>query len=209
MDKLRKIATMLTLFAMVLTFAAPAMAQMQGTPMGSPTMMPGQMHGGMAMPVEQSNKDMMAALMDTKDTSMAASIMKTAGLDRIMRTEGMDTLFVASDMALKAESPDTLNRMRENLKDRQMATEFVKGHMVSGMITPDKMTDGEKLTMMNGMTMEVRKTDGRMMVDDANIVKAIKTKNGIIYVMDRIPSSIMTLVEQQGMSSMSDMPSSR
>ncbi|WP_231845160.1 fasciclin domain-containing protein [Methanocella paludicola] len=172
-------------------------------------MMPGQMHGGMAMPVEQSNKDMMAALMDTKDTSMAASIMKTAGLDRIMRTEGMDTLFVASDMALKAESPDTLNRMRENLKDRQMATEFVKGHMVSGMITPDKMTDGEKLTMMNGMTMEVRKTDGRMMVDDANIVKAIKTKNGIIYVMDRIPSSIMTLVEQQGMSSMSDMPSSR
>jgi uncharacterized surface protein with fasciclin (FAS1) repeats len=37
--------------------------------------------------------------------------------------------------------------------------------------------------------------DGRMMVDDATITKAVKTNNGMIYVMDRIPSSIMTMVE--------------
>ncbi len=193
----------------MLTVAAPALAQMQGTPLASPTMMAGQMQGSMTMPIEKSNKDMMAALMDTKDTSMAASVMKTGGLDRIMRTGGMDTLFVASDTALKAESPDTLNRMRENLKDRQWAADFVKGHMVSGLVTPDKMTNGEKLTMMNGMTMTVRKMDSRMMVDDANIVKAMMTSNGIIYVMDRIPSSIMAMVEQPGMAPMSDMQMGR
>jgi uncharacterized surface protein with fasciclin (FAS1) repeats len=27
--------------------------------------------------------------------------------------------------------------------------------------------------------------DGRMMVDDANIIKAVKTSNGMIYVMDK------------------------
>ncbi|MGA9140468.1 MAG: fasciclin domain-containing protein [Methanocella sp.] len=216
MDGLRKIATVLTLSAIVLAFAAPALAQTQaqaqGMPMASPTMMPGRMQsgmqGGMMMPMEQSDKDMMATLMDTKDTSMAASVMKTAGLESVAMPEGTYTLFVASDAALKATSPDVRDRMMEKLKDRQMAIDFVKGHMISGMVMPDEMTDGKTLTMMNGKTMTVRKTDGRMMVDDANIIKAVKTSNGMIYVMDKIPSSIMSMIEQTGMTSMSAMPAS-
>jgi uncharacterized surface protein with fasciclin (FAS1) repeats len=185
MDELRKIVAVLILSATLLAFAAPALAQMRGTPMASPTM----------MPIEQSNKGLIATLMDTKDTSMAASIMKKAGLEGMIKPGGKYTLFVASDSALKATSPNILNRMMEKLKDRQMATEFVKGHMVSGMVMPDEMTDGKMLTMMNGKTMTVRIMDGRMMVDDATITKAVKTSNGMIYVMDKIPMSIMTMIE--------------
>jgi hypothetical protein len=210
MDGLRKIVAVLTLSAIVLAFAAPALALMQtrGMPMASPTMMPGRMQGGMMMPMEQSDKDMMATLTDTKDTSMAASIMKTSGLEGVTMPEGMYTLFVASDTALKSTSPDVMDRMREKLKDRQMAVDFVKGHMISGMVMPDEMTDGKTLTMMNGKTMTVRKMDGRMMVDDANIIKAVKTSNGVIYVMDKIPSSIMSMIEQKGMTPMSARPAS-
>jgi uncharacterized surface protein with fasciclin (FAS1) repeats len=185
MDELRKIVAVLTLSAILLAFAAPSLAQVRGTPMASPMM----------MPVEQSSKDMMATLMDTKDTSMASSIMKTSGLESIVMPEGMYTLFVASDTALKATSPDVHNKMMEKLKDRQFAIYFVKGHMVSDMVMPNEMTDGKTLTLMNGKTMTVRVMDGRMMVDDATITKAVKTNNGMIYVMDKIPSSIMTMVE--------------
>ncbi len=147
------------------------------------------------MPMERSDKDMMATLMDMKETSMAASIMRMSGIEGITRPEGKYTLFVASDAALKATSPDTMNRMREVIKDRQMAVDFVKAHMINDMVMPDRMTDGKTLTMMNGKTMTVRMTDGRMMVDDANIIKAVRTSNGMIYVMDKIPSWIMTMVE--------------
>jgi uncharacterized surface protein with fasciclin (FAS1) repeats len=211
MDELRKIVAALMLLAITLAFTAPALAQMRDTPRASPTKVPGRMQGGMhgdTMPVEQSNTDMMAKLMDTKDTSMAASIMKNGGLKSIVMPEGKYTLFVASDRALKATSPDVLDRMAEKLKDRQFATYFVKGHLVDGMVTPNEMTDGRALTLMNGKTMTVRTMDGRMMVDDAAITNAVKANNGMIYVMDKIPSSIMTMIEDAGMSPMSAMSGS-
>lgn len=194
MEELRKFVTVLALSSVLLAFAAPALAQMQG---------------GTMMPAEQSGKDMMTALRDTKDTGMAASIMKTAGLEGMTMPGGKYTLFVASDEALKATSPDIRNMMMEKLKDRQAATEFVKGHMVSDVVMPDDMSDGRTLALMNGKTMTVRMMDGRMMVDDATITKAVETSNGMIYVMDRIPSSIMTMLEEMGVSPMSAMPVSR
>ena len=182
MDELRKFIAVLALSVVVLSFAVTALAQVR------------------SMPMEQSNKDLMTALMDTKDTSMAASLMKTAGLGGMISPEGGYTLFVASDPALKATSQDLRNQMVDKLKDRQMAAEFVKGHLVSGTVMPDAMTDGKTLTLINGMTMTVKVTDGRMMVDDATIIKAVKTNDGMIYVMDKIPSSIMTMLEQMGIS---------
>jgi uncharacterized surface protein with fasciclin (FAS1) repeats len=181
MDDLRKIVAVLTLSAIMLAFAAPALAQNQG------------------MPVEQSDKEIMAALTDTKDTSIPASFMKTAGLESMMMPGGKYTLFVASDTALKGMSPDMMNQVMEKLKDRRMGTEFIRGHMIDGMVTPDEMTDGRTLTMMNGVTMKVGRMDGRMTVDDAAIVKAVRAGNGMIYVMDRIPSSIGAMMEQMGM----------
>jgi uncharacterized surface protein with fasciclin (FAS1) repeats len=210
MDELRKIVVVLTLCVILLAFTAPALAQMRNKPTASPTMMPGRMQGGMQggtmMPIEQSNKGMMATLIDTKDTSRASSIMKMSGLESIEKPEGMYTLFVASDTALKATSPSVQNSMMDKLKDRQFAIYFVKGHLVSGMVMPNEMTDGKVLTLMNGNTMTVRMKDGKMMVDDATITKAVKTSNGIIYVMDKIPTSIMTMLEERAMSPMSAMP---
>jgi hypothetical protein len=56
--------------------------------------------------------------------------------------------------------------------------------------------------------MTVRMMDGRMMVDDAAITNAVKANNGMIYVMDKIPSSIMAMIEDTGMSPMSAMSGS-
>ncbi len=195
MDELRKLVAVLTLSAIMLAFAAPALAQVRGTPMASPTM----------IPIEQSDKGMMAAMMDTKDISMAAALMKTAGLESMAKPEGKYTLFVASDTAL-ATSPDLMNKMKDKVKDRQAGIEFVKGHMISGMVMPGEMTDGRKLTLMNGKTMTVRIKDGRMMVDNANIIKVVKANNGVIYVMDRVPWSIWTMLADMGLVPMSAMP---
>lgn len=202
MDEQRRIVAVLALFAIVLASVAPALAQTQGMPEASPAAGPDGIQGG-TMPVEQSSKSMMAALSDNKDTTIPASFMKTAGLESMTTPGGKYTLVVASDTALKALSPDTKNNVMEKLKDRQTAAEFVKGHLVSGMVTPDEMTDGMTLTMMNGDTMKVGRTGGRITLDDATVGKAIMTNNGIIYVMDRIPSSKAAMMQKMGMLPMS------
>ncbi len=179
MNEWRKAIAVLALFAIVLAFTAPALARAQGS----------------TTAMERSNKDVMGALIDNKDTSMAAAIMKTSGLEGIAMPGGQYTLFVASDTALKATSPGVMSTMEEKLKDREFATYFVKGHLANGRVLPGEIADSRTLGLMNGKTMTVRNADGRLMADDANIVKAIETRNGVIYVMDRIPSAIMAMVE--------------
>lgn len=191
MDKLRTITGVLILSALLLAFAAPVLAQTQGAAGSTVT--------STMMPVEQSSKDMMPAMMDTKDLSIAASTMKTAGLEAMAQPEGKYTLFVASDTALNAASPDMRNMMKEKLNDPKVAQEFVKGHMINGMVTPAELTDGKTLTMMNGITVKVSKSDGKTMVDDATLIKAVETSNGIVYVMDKIPSSIGAMMGKMGM----------
>lgn len=80
---------------------------------------------------------------------------------------------------------------------------------MSGTVMPGDMTDGKTLTLMNGKAMTVRVADGRMVVDDATITGAVKTCDGMIYVMDKIPSSIMIMLEQMGISPGSAMSVSR
>ena len=183
MGRQRTIVALLALLAILAASAAPALAQAQGS----------------MMAVEQSDKDMMGALAATKDTSIPAMFFKAAGIEGMMKPGEKYTLFVASDNVLKPMGSDMKNKVMENLKDRQKSTEFIRGHMINGMITPDQMTDGKTLTMMNGMTVKVHNTNSKMMVDDVNIVKAVRTSNGMIYVMGGIPSSIGSMMEQMGM----------
>lgn len=186
MDELRKIIAVLIFSVIMLAFPATAFAQ---TPAG--------MNGSITF-VDQSDKGMLAAMMDTKDISIAAATMKKAGIEDMINPGENYTLFVASDTALNSMSPDMKEIMAESMNDRQVAIEFVEGHMISDMITPDEMADGKTLEFMNGKTITVKRADGRIMVEDASVIKAVKTGNGIVYVMDRIPSSIKTMMEQTG-----------
>lgn len=201
MDKLRTVICVLIFSSLLLAFATPALAQRSGTP--------GIMEDSAMMPVERSDKDMMAAMTDTKDISIAAATMKAAGLEGMMMPGGKYTLFVASDTALNATSPDMKNAMKEKLNDKQVAQEFVNGHLVSRMVTPDELTDGKMLTTLNGIPLKVSRADGKTMVDDATLLKAVETNNGIVYVMDKIPSSIGGMMEQMGMMPQSTMPMNR
>ena len=158
------------------------------------------------MSVKQSDKDMVPAMQDMKEISIATATMKAASIESMLQPGEKYTLFVASDEALATNSPDMKEAMGAKLKDRRVATDFVEGHLVSGMVTPDEMTYGKTLTTMNGITMKVRNTGGKIMVDDASLIKAVKTSNGIVYVMDKIPSSIGTMMEQMGMMPMGSMP---
>jgi uncharacterized surface protein with fasciclin (FAS1) repeats len=206
---LNKIFATIALAAIVLAFAAPAFAQgmskaaptmmptaMPMAPTMMPTMMPGQggMQGGMqGMPMQMttSNKDMMATMQDMSDLSMAASAMKAMGLDKMMPATP-HTMFVPNDMAVQKIDTDKMNMM---MKDKQMAMNMVKGMTMDGRMMPSDMTDGKMLTMMNGQQMKVSMADGKMMIDGAAIVKAVQTSDGMLYVIDNMPSTMMSMMQ--------------
>ncbi len=212
MDGLRKPIAVLALLVIIMAFTAPAMAQMNGAPMvqkmpkASPTMMPtakpmmgqGMQGGMMPMQVTTSNKDMMSTMQGMSDLSMAMSMMKAMGVDQMMKPGQQHTMFVPSDMALqkmgmdKTKMMDKINMM---MKDKQMAMNIMKGHMMDRLVMPSDMKDGMMLTMMNGQTMKVTMSDGQMMIDGAKVTKAVQTTDGMLYVLDNIPSSMMSMMQ--------------
>ncbi len=216
MDGFRKLIAVLALTVIIMAFTAPALAQMKGAPMvqkmpmASPTMMPtakpmmGQgMQGGMMQPMQvtTSNKDMMSTMQGMSDLSMEASVMKAAGADSMMSGKQI-TMFVPNDMAIQKIGMDKINMV---MKDKQMAMNAIKGLMMDSMVMPSDMTDGKMLTMMNGQTLKVSMAGGQMMIDGAKVTKAVQTTNGMIYVIDSIPSSMMSMM-QTGAGSMGTAP---
>jgi uncharacterized surface protein with fasciclin (FAS1) repeats len=166
--------------------------------MASPTMMPGKQGGMMPVQMTTSSKDMMSTMQGMSDLSMAMSMMKAMGVDTMMKPGQQYTMLVPSDMALqkmgmdKTKMMDKINTMK---KDKQMAMNIMKGHMMDRMVMPSDMKDGMMLTMMNGQTMKVSMANGQMMIDGAKVMKAIQTSNGMIYVIDNIPSSMMSMMQ--------------
>ncbi len=167
-------------------------AGVPGAGMASPTMMPGT-PGGMMQPMQMttSNKDMMSTMQGMSDISKAMSVMKAAGMDSMM-PGGQHTMFVPSDMAVQNIGMDKVNML---MKDKQMAMNAMKGHMMDGIVMPSDMTDGKTLTMMNGQTMKVGMANGQMTIDGARVTKAVQTNDGMLYVIDSIPSSMMSMMQ--------------
>lgn len=197
------LAVIVTAFA-----AAPAVAQKTGMPMGplstakttvKPTMKPATPTGTKSadmmtsntMPVDQSNKDMMATMTDMKGASMAMAMMKATGMNSMM-SSGTHTIFVPDDSALNGAGMDMakLNKMMSN---KPMVMKIMQGFIMNSNMMPSDMTDGKKLTMMNGQTMTIKMMNGQPTLDGAKITKAIKTSNGMIYMIDSMPSSMMSM----------------
>jgi uncharacterized surface protein with fasciclin (FAS1) repeats len=126
------------------------------------------------------------------DMSMASSMMKSAGMDSMMKS-GSHTLFVPSDSAMKSACMD-MTRLNSMMKDKSTATKVMQGFAMNSMVKPSDMTDGKTLTMMNGKTMTVKNMGGQMTLDGAKITKAVQTTNGMIYMIDSMPSSMMSMM---------------
>ena len=188
MVRIRKIVAILALAAILVAFTAPAVAQRSGMQQGMQQTAQKSM-----IPMQSSNKDMMATMSDMKDASMAATMMKAAGMNTMM-SSGTHTLFVPSDSAMKAAgSGMDMTKIGQMASDKSMATNVMKGFMMNSMVKPSDMTDGKTLTMMNGKTMTVKNMNGQMTLDGAKITRAVQTTNGMIYMMDSMPSSMKSM----------------
>lgn len=181
MDGFKKLVVVLALAAIFLALTAPAVAQKQAMPVSSKTM----------MPMETSGKNTMSTVMGMKDTSMVASVIKDMGMDKTMAGAGKHTLFVPNDAAVQKIGMDKINVMK---KDKAAAMKAMQGLVTTSTIKPSDMVDGKKLTMMNGKTMTVSAKNGQTMIDGAKVVKAVQTTDGMIYVIDTMPSTVTSMM---------------
>jgi len=128
---------------------------------------------------------------DIVDTAVAAGNFKTlatalqaAGLIDTLKGPGPFTVFAPTDEAFAKLPAGALEGL---LKDKAKLSAVLTYHVVPGMVTASEVVKLKEAKTVNGQAAKITVQGSEVMVDGAKVVKTdIKTKNGVIHVIDAV-----------------------
>ena len=130
---------------------------------------------------------------DIVDTAVAAgkfntlvAAVKAAGLVETLKSEGPFTVFAPSDDAF-SKIPE--EKLKELLKpeNKAMLQGILTYHVVPGKVLAKDVVGLTEAKTVNGQTVDIKVTDGKVSVDGANVVATdVVCKNGVIHIIDAV-----------------------
>ncbi len=120
-----------------------------------------------------------------KFTKLNETLMKS-GLSENLKGEGPFTVFAPLDDAFAAISAQTYyGLLREENKDKLV--NILGRHVFSKKIPSSEVTGEIKLKAINGEEITIKKVNGIVYVNEAEVVSAdVETSNGIIHFINRV-----------------------
>ena len=128
---------------------------------------------------------------DIVDTAIAAGQFKTlaaalqaAGLVDTLKGAGPFTVFAPTDEAFAKLPAGTVDSL---LKDIPKLKGILTYHVVAGKVMAADVVKLKSAKTVNGQTAKISAEGGKVMVDNANVVKTdIICSNGVIHVIDSV-----------------------
>jgi len=106
----------------------------------------------------------------------------TAGLADALNADGNLTVFAPTDDAFAALPEGTVDML---LADSATLADILLYHVAGVEAFADDLTDGQKITTLNGSDVRIRVTDAGVFVNDAQVTMAdIDASNGVVHVID-------------------------
>jgi uncharacterized surface protein with fasciclin (FAS1) repeats len=175
--------------ALALTAAVTAPVQAQDKMMKSE--MSGEktvMVGGAAM---FPSKNIVENAVNSKDHTTLVAAVKAAGLVETLSSKGPFTVFAPTNAAfgkLPAGTVDTLVKP----ENKAALTKILTYHVVPGKMNASSLTDGKKLTTVEGETLTVKLDGKKVWLIDAKggtsavTIADVNQSNGVIHVVDTV-----------------------
>lgn len=163
--------------ALTSTFAAPARAEEKTVMVGGAAMYP--------------SKNIIQNAVKSKDHTTLVAAVKAAGLVDTLEGKGPFTVFAPTNAAfgkLPAGTVDTLVKP----ENKATLTKILTYHVVPGRYDASDLTDGRKLTTVEGEELTVKRGDGKIWIIDAKggqsivSISNVHQSNGVIHVVDTV-----------------------
>ncbi|MEC9372504.1 MAG: fasciclin domain-containing protein [Planctomycetota bacterium] len=130
---------------------------------------------------------------DIVDTAVSAgsfntlvAAVKAAGLVDTLKGDGPFTVFAPTDEAFAKLPSGTIDRLLRP-ENKALLQSILTYHVVPGKVTADKVTKLSNAETANGQRVDIKVSNGTVMVDNAKVVKTdIMTSNGVIHVIDTV-----------------------
>jgi uncharacterized surface protein with fasciclin (FAS1) repeats len=122
----------------------------------------------------------------TPSLSTLVSAVKAGGLVETLMTGGPFTVFAPTNDAFAKIPADTLNSLLTPEKKSDLVN-ILTYHVVSGKALSGDLRDGQEITTLQGKTLKVKIMDGKVYINNAQVIMAdVKTKNGVVHVIDTV-----------------------
>ncbi len=130
---------------------------------------------------------------DIVDTAVAAGSFKTlvaavqaAGLVETLKGEGPFTVFAPTDEAFAKLPAGTVETLLKP-ENKDQLVKVLTYHVVPGEVMAADVVKLDSAKTVQGQSVSIGVTDGRVTVDGANVLKTdIATSNGVIHVIDSV-----------------------
>jgi uncharacterized surface protein with fasciclin (FAS1) repeats len=130
---------------------------------------------------------------DIVDTAVSAGSFKTltaalkaAGLVDTLKSKGPFTVFAPTDAAFAKLPAGTVESLLKP-ENKAKLTAILTYHVVSGKVLAKDVVKLSEAKTVQGSSAKITVTDGKVKVDDANVVKTdISCANGVIHVIDSV-----------------------
>jgi uncharacterized surface protein with fasciclin (FAS1) repeats len=113
-----------------------------------------------------------------------ASLLTKTGLAKTLQGAGPFTVFAPTDAAFAKVPRSTLARLAANPAKLRAVLLY---HVVKGKVTAAKVATLRSAKTLNGESVAIRVSGGKVMVGGARVTKAdVMASNGVIHVIDRV-----------------------
>ena len=142
--------------------------------------------GGQASVVEEnSDPNVVKVAVNSPDHTTLVAALQAANLVDAMANVGPFTVFAPTNAAFEALPAGTVEGLLKPEKKADLAN-ILKYHVTTSALTEIMISDGMTLGMANGGKATIKKTGDKMMINDANVLGAVKASNGMVYVIDKV-----------------------
>jgi uncharacterized surface protein with fasciclin (FAS1) repeats len=138
-----------------------------------------------ASPLPNDPKNIVNIAIGSPDHTTLVTALKSADYVDSIANPGPFTVFAPTNAAFEKLPKGTVEGLLKPEKKDDLKT-ILKYHVSTSVYQAKSFTDGQTLGMANGAKVTFHVKNGKVTVNDANIVASIPGSNGIVHVIDAV-----------------------
>lgn len=141
--------------------------------------------GQSAVQDDQSQKDVVKVAVGSKDHTTLVTALKAAEYVDVLSNAGPFTVFAPTNDAFSKLPAGTVEGLLKPEKKNDLRN-ILEYHVTTSSLKEDYFKDGMTIGMVNGEKLTVSVKDGKIKVNEANVLAVVPASNGMVYIIDGV-----------------------
>jgi uncharacterized surface protein with fasciclin (FAS1) repeats len=141
--------------------------------------------GQSAVQDDVSEKDVVKVAIASPDHTTLVKAIQAADLVNVLSNAGPFTVFAPTNAAFNQLPAGTVEGLLKPDKKEALAN-ILQYHVTLSALDVSSFKDGQSLSMVDGGTAKITVKNGKVWINDAQIVASVKASNGMVHVIDKV-----------------------